>query len=523
MLKTICRLFLGLMVCAGSACVTPTHASSASPILLTVIQASGTAGAKDELVSFYNNSSSEQNITGWCLQNKATVTFGCVGDSLGTSQIILPAFGSAVIVSSEHAAASGESPSRFTTIYAVTNLSSGSIVGSADTLSLLNATGTVVDSYAWTSAHPSGKAWMRTKVGSGQGGYVSTGLPSDWQGGAVTAIPANDIIERIVGSPSEPVEEPPTDNEPNPGDEEGGDGQVGGVIFHPQITELLPNPEGSDAGQEFIEVYNLNESAGLLLDGYALRVGPSLEKSYSFPTGYEVPPLSYVVFTNSDIGFTLVNSTSGVQLQHQGMPAGEVVMYSNPPDGQSWALVGQSWQYTGHPSPGEPNQAALGDDVLSVETGDKGDGIATIAADVANTLKPCAANQYRSLETNRCRLIQVASASTSTPCKEGQVRNAETNRCRNIVSEGAEPAACKVGQERNLDTGRCRNIVKMTDASHAVKGASVQSANTGVSLYAWFAIGGVVLLVVGYAVWEWRHELASALARIRQKFGRKRS
>ena len=69
MLKKIWRLFLGLVVCIGSACVTPTHASSAESVVLTHIQAAGTAGAKDEFIALHNNSAVEVEVTNWCVAN----------------------------------------------------------------------------------------------------------------------------------------------------------------------------------------------------------------------------------------------------------------------------------------------------------------------------------------------------------------------------------------------------------------------------------------------------------------------
>ena len=182
-------------------------------------------------------------------------------------------------------------------------------------------------------------------------------------------------------------------------------------------------------------------------------------------------------------------------------------------------MIGEVWEYVETPTPGTPNVGVSNGDSGLAESDSSSNGATTVVA--ANALKPCAANQYRSLETNRCRLIRAAASSAPTPCKQGQVRNATTNRCRNSASASTEPAACKAGQERNAETNRCRNVIKMTDAGQGVKGASVQLANVGVSLYAWLAIGGVVLLVIGYAFWEWRHELTSGLKRLRQKFRRR--
>jgi hypothetical protein len=178
------------------------------------------------------------------------------------------------------------------------------------------------------------------------------------------------------------------------------------------------------------------------------------------------------------------------------------VEYSNPKDDHSWGLIGESWSYSTKPTPGYANQL--------VETQNK-----TVAksATVA-TRKPCATNQYRNLTTGRCKLIAITK--TPTPCKAGQVRNTETNRCRTIA-ESTQPKPCKEGQERNPETGRCRTIIKMSKADYGVKG--VQSvANAQMQWYYWAAIVGVVVLILVYAVWEWRSELGSLRKRISALF-----
>ncbi len=186
------------------------------------------------------------------------------------------------------------------------------------------------------------------------------------------------------------------------------------------------------------------------------------------------------------------------------MPIGVAVNYSSPKDNYSWALIDSVWQYTAHATPGFMN--TLGSEG-GVESSD--DSSSTAA-------KPCAANQYRNPLTGRCKLMATA-ASTQIACKTNQERNPETNRCR-IITSIAEPTPCKEGQERNSETNRCRGIVKMSEAGHAL---GVQSkTDTAVRWYYWAAIGAILLLIVGYAVWEWRHELGALWVKVRLAFAK---
>ncbi|HEX8434515.1 hypothetical protein [Archangium sp.] len=63
------------------------------------------------------------------------------------------------------------------------------------------------------------------------------------------------------------------------------------------LTELLPDPEGADTGQEWMEVHNPGRSAvdlqGLLL--YAARADGSQERAYLFEASVPVEPKGYVV------------------------------------------------------------------------------------------------------------------------------------------------------------------------------------------------------------------------------------
>jgi hypothetical protein len=292
------------------------------------------------------------------------------------------------------------------------------------------------------------------------------------------------------------------------------------------ITELLPNAIGSDGGHEFIELYNPNQdSVNLAL--YRLQVGINTPKSFTFPADSIIEPHSYVVFSNDDIAFTLLNSTSRVRVISQdNQVIDESLTYKNPADGMAWALIDGAWSYTNRPTPGADNNAFVF-------------GTAEIVEVMTDT-KPCAPNQYRSLETNRCRLLMTV-GSTIVACKDGQYRSETTNRCRSIAADATIASSCNynqyrnpdtgrckllaatssaqtpcnANQERNVDTNRCRNVsAAIPDAAFAVE----PIADTPGSGIEWWAVGGVVLIAIGYAVWEWREEFAQGFHRLNTFF-----
>jgi len=290
-----------------------------------------------------------------------------------------------------------------------------------------------------------------------------------------------------------------------------------------KITEMLPNVSGSDEGSEYIEFYNPN-NIEVDLSNYVFYIGSDSLNFYSFPPGSRIGASKYLSFSNSEIKFTLLNSSSSVHLRSlDGFMIDESPTYNDPDDDMAWALIDGAWQYTNQPTPSDVNLLSL-----------MSDNISTVSA---SSLQPCAANQYRSLETNRCRLL-VTTANAVTACRDGQYRSEETNRCRNIVSdvssllpcaEGQERnpatnrcrsvgtvlgasnlAPCKPGQERNPETNRCRNIVKMPLAEYTPE----QTIESFKNDYVWWSMIGVGAVAIGYGLWEWRFEMIKLFRKI---------
>ncbi len=291
-----------------------------------------------------------------------------------------------------------------------------------------------------------------------------------------------------------------------------------------EISEMLPNITGTDEGKEFIEAYNPND-VSVDMEYYHLLVGPELETSYGFPAGSVITPHGYMTFYNNQITFTLPNTASRVGLELiDSTVVYKADTYVDPAEDRAWALIDNEWQYTNQPTPGSVN---LPSSVVQ--------NIVEIAA-VDTNLTPCAANQYRNPDTNRCRLITTSTA-TVAPCADGQYRSEVTNRCRNIALSGSTltPCAddqyrseetnrcrsvlgastttvkpCADNQYRSEETNRCRNIVQVATAPFAVEPTQNSSGNyTG-----WWVAGGVSALALGYGIWEWRREIGLGLKKV---------
>jgi hypothetical protein len=104
-------------------------------------------------------------------------------------------------------------------------------------------------------------------------------------------------------------------------------------------------------------------------------------------------------------------------------------------------------------------------------------------------------------------------AGTLKPCADDQFRNPDTNRCKKIASdEDIALADCGEGRERNPETNRCRNIVAVAppEAEFAVEPvADPQSVFIG-----WWIAGGAALIALGYGGWEWREEIGRLVRKV---------
>ncbi len=285
-----------------------------------------------------------------------------------------------------------------------------------------------------------------------------------------------------------------------------------------QLTEILPNATGSDTDREYVEIYNPSV-VEVDLTPYVIRVGEAADKFYSFPPGAKIGPGEYRAFYNGVIKFTLANTMGRVVLGTvDGTILGDTGRYNSPDDNSAWAFIDGAWQYTNRPSPGQANLRSFTEDdpdvpsatsLVSCPAGKYRNPLTNRCRNIesdASILAVCDADQYRNPETGRCRKIALATA--QTPCKDGQYRSEETGRCRNSTTVSAL-APCKEGQERNPDTNRCRNTAakSVPDAAFAVEPIQ-QGAKAFVG---WWALGGVGVLALGYAGWEWRHEVVNAL------------
>lgn len=269
-----------------------------------------------------------------------------------------------------------------------------------------------------------------------------------------------------------------------------------------QISEFLANPKGSDAGNEFIEIYNYGEDE-ISLARYSIAIEGSTaatKKVYKLPDILIRSGEYIAIYNTNEQNFALNNTAGKISLMY-GEALVDEASYTSTKEGYSWSLIGDDFSLS-LPSPNSQNRLT-----------DAIEAMSKTLLQGSTMPKPCAEGQERNPATGRCR--KIATVAESAPCKVGQERNPATGRCRNIA-QAKVPAPCKPGQERNPTTNRCRNI-KRTTPEKVTDGVKVMEVSESGTKWIWLAAGIAMAGVLTYIIWEWRKEIGSFIKGLRIK------
>ncbi len=221
-----------------------------------------------------------------------------------------------------------------------------------------------------------------------------------------------------------------------------------------QITELLPNPAppASDSTDEYVEIYNPNAEA-VDLDGYKLQTGNSYSYSYTFTSG-TIGPESYNGFLVTETGTLLANISGKARLiDPNGQIISETESYEDAADGLAWALLSAGWLWTTTPTFGAVN-------ILSVPA---------VKAAAVLTVKP----KVTKASTTKPKAVKAASTKKTTTAKKSAASDQST----------APKVAVTTGEPAGLHPA---------------------------------VLAGVSALAVGYAGYEYRHDVANRIYQFRR-------
>lgn len=165
------------------------------------------------------------------------------------------------------------------------------------------------------------------------------------------------------GTPRAANEPPPQDGEDK--DELGDDteGEEGEAIEEEIITsgkvrlnEIFPDPAGSDAEGEFIELINLDERE-VNLRGWKLDDGEGGSRPYFFAEDTILAPGALLSLPRTQTGIAWNNAQDRARLYDAGGTLVDETSYVQAPTGSAWARNEEGeWSWTTTPTPGQPNQ-----------------------------------------------------------------------------------------------------------------------------------------------------------------------
>ncbi len=288
---------------------------------------------------------------------------------------------------------------------------------------------------------------------------------------------------------------------------------------------------GANRDEQFIEIHNPTDHA---IDGTGCQLQTNRSVSAAFIFSDDtIEAGGYRTINIKDTVLTLTKTTTGTVylLSSDGATEVDGQTYSNLASGTSWARFADGWRQTYAPTPGSDNSDMVflpcAEGYVRNETTSRCNKMVSEVAPIdcgegkyrseetgrcrvipaASVLAACKLGQYRSEETNRCR--NLVSASSQVPCKENQYRSEETNRCRTIVTASATLKPCRDNQYRSEETNRCRTLP--SKAVPAAAYAVTPVRDSAKAFVGWWVLGGIMIVAVGYAAWEWRSELRDLL------------
>ncbi len=122
-----------------------------------------------------------------------------------------------------------------------------------------------------------------------------------------------------------------------------------------RLNEILPNPIGDESTDEFIELYNPNETS-VNLKYWTLK-DASKTGAYTFSKDILIAPKSYFVIYRSDFKFALNNSNETVSLIAPNEKIVSAVSYKTAKENASYNFAKDTnkWRWSKHLTPGYDN------------------------------------------------------------------------------------------------------------------------------------------------------------------------
>ncbi|MCA9374388.1 MAG: lamin tail domain-containing protein [Candidatus Gracilibacteria bacterium] len=170
---------------------------------------------------------------------------------------------------------------------------------------------------------------------------------------------APDIV--AVTTPQAPQKEEKTSkSEKSSSSSNYSNGQLSTEVF---ISEILPNPEGTDTKKEWVELTNPGETA-MNLGNWQLDDGEDGSKPYTIPDSFTLQPGQALTISTKDSKLSLGNKEDSIRLFNYQGELVHQIDYEEAPSGQSYSSIiiehedgttTEEWIWTENLTPDAPN------------------------------------------------------------------------------------------------------------------------------------------------------------------------
>jgi len=172
-----------------------------------------------------------------------------------------------------------------------------------------------------------------------------------------TPLLSNEFPEETTPLQKEQTKKTSKDNDKKSDEQNIENGTLSNKIY---ITEIFPNPQGSDSGNEWIEIHNeSNEKVDL--GNWKIDTGENSKKIFTFNNKL-INAGEYITLSDKDLGFTLKNSENNIRLLDFENSIIDQITYSKVIENNSFMKIlieGEEdpiWKWTQDISPKEKNQ-----------------------------------------------------------------------------------------------------------------------------------------------------------------------
>ncbi|MBI2356180.1 MAG: lamin tail domain-containing protein [Candidatus Doudnabacteria bacterium] len=302
-------------------------------LVINQIQVEGDGGSNDEFIEIYNPTGSSVSLNGWSLQYKSSSgNFPLTSGKKNLPDAIVNPGGYFLVAHTSYngLVAADHTHSSFT----LSGSSSGATIFLVNSTSFLvsGSDSSIVDKLGYGSSSSNSPEGTAASVPASEQALIR-GTDTDNNASDFTIVasnPRNSATDSPTPSPSPAPSPSPT---PSPTSTP----QAYSVSV--KISEFMPNPEGTDSGEEWVELYNDSVSY-VELKGWKLDDSSpdgKIGTSAVLLSEYTIPPKEYLVISLDESAFALNNSTDSVRLIWPDGQVADEVSYEEAKEEESYA------------------------------------------------------------------------------------------------------------------------------------------------------------------------------------------